>query len=144
MLYRTHKSLEPQFKVPSLYAFDALARAARTHALKYGFTGDAQRGNGATFLLKLEAVLEGLFHDMMGSDVSEGKVSKHMYTTDLSITPGRIFCVSGSPFTGHRVGLPGCHAENGNGVAPPRGMYSGLPSRGIIPILSIATGLRTS
>ncbi|KAH9995559.1 hypothetical protein BJV77DRAFT_1093876 [Russula vinacea] len=73
MLYRTHKSLQPQFKVPSLYAFDALARAARGHALKHGFTGDAKSGNSATFLLKLEAVLEGLFQDMMGSTVPEGK-----------------------------------------------------------------------
>jgi hypothetical protein len=77
MLYRTHKSLEPQYKVPSLYAFDALARAARTHALKHGFTGDAQSGNSATFLLKLEAVLEGLFQDM-SSGVPEGKVSDHV------------------------------------------------------------------
>ncbi|KAI0255903.1 hypothetical protein BJV78DRAFT_1174366 [Lactifluus subvellereus] len=73
MLYRTHKSLQPQFKVPSLYAFDALARAARSHATKHGFAGDAQSGNSATFLLKLEAVLEGLFQDMMGSGVPEGK-----------------------------------------------------------------------
>ena len=78
MLYRTHKSLQPQYKVPSLYAFDALARAARTHALKHGFTGDAQPGNSATFLLKLEAVLEGLFQDMMSSGVPEGKVSNHV------------------------------------------------------------------
>jgi protein NRD1 len=76
MLYRTHKSLQPQFKVPSLYAFDALARAARSHTLKHGLTGDAQSGNSATFLLKLEAVLEGLFQDMMGSSVLEGKVSE--------------------------------------------------------------------
>jgi protein NRD1 len=75
MLYRTHKSLQPQFKVPSLYAFDALARAARAHALKHG---EARSGNSATFLLKLEAVLEGLFQDMMSSTVPEGKVSKNI------------------------------------------------------------------
>ncbi|KAI0272501.1 hypothetical protein BC834DRAFT_349866 [Gloeopeniophorella convolvens] len=72
-LYRTHKSLDPQYKVPSLYAFDALARAARNHATKHGLTGDAQPGNSASFLLKLEAVLEGLFYDMMNSGVPEGK-----------------------------------------------------------------------
>ncbi|KAH9066694.1 hypothetical protein EDB87DRAFT_1587612 [Lactarius vividus] len=72
-LYRTHKALQPQYKVPSLYAFDALARAARSHATKHGFAGDSQPGNSATFLLKLEAILEGLFRDMMGSGVSEGK-----------------------------------------------------------------------
>ncbi|KAH9000328.1 hypothetical protein EDB92DRAFT_1830611 [Lactarius akahatsu] len=72
-LYRTHKALQPQYKVPSLYAFDALARAARSHATKHGFVGDSQPGSSATFLLKLEAILEGLFRDMMGSGVSEGK-----------------------------------------------------------------------
>jgi hypothetical protein len=92
MLYRTHKSLQPQFKVPSLYAFDALARAARGHALKHGFTGDAQPGNSATFLLKLEAVLEGLFQDMMDSGVLEGKVSK-TYAADLPIAPGSVSLV---------------------------------------------------
>jgi protein NRD1 len=76
MLYRTHKSLQPQFKVPSLYAFHALALAARDHATKHGFTGDAHPSNSATFLLKVEAVLEGLFQDMMSSGVSEGKVSE--------------------------------------------------------------------
>jgi protein NRD1 len=76
MLYRTHISLQPQYKVPSLYAFDALARAARGHAIKHRCTGEAKSGNSATFLLKLEAVLEGLFQDMMGSAVPDGKVSK--------------------------------------------------------------------
>jgi protein NRD1 len=92
MLYRTHKSLQPQFKVPSLYAFDALARAARDHA-KHGFTGDVQSGNSATFLLKLEAVLEGLFQDIMGSSVPEGKVSETC-TANFLITLGRSSCVS--------------------------------------------------
>jgi hypothetical protein len=79
MLYRTHISLQPPYKVPSLYAFDALARAARDHALKHKCTGEAKSGNSATFLLKLEAVLEGLFQDMMGSTVPEGKVSENIY-----------------------------------------------------------------
>jgi protein NRD1 len=78
LLYRTHISLQPQHKVPSLYAFDALARAARDHALKHGCTGEAKSGNSATFLLKLEAVLEGLFQDMKDSAVPEGKVSKNI------------------------------------------------------------------
>jgi hypothetical protein len=92
-LYRTHKALQPQFKVPSLYAFDALARAARGHATKHGFAGDSQPGNSATFLLKLEAILEGLFRDMMSSGVPEGKVSK-THTVTLLITLGRISRVS--------------------------------------------------
>ncbi len=109
-LYRTHKALQPQFKVPSLYAFDALARAARSHATKHGFAGDSLPGNSATFLLKLEAVLEGLFRDMMVSDVPEGKVSK-AYTV-LPTTLGRISCVSchsSSPSMGLRVGPPRLH-----------------------------------
>ena len=88
MLYRTHMSLQPPYKVPSLYAFDALARAARAHTLKHGYTGEAKSGNSTTFLLKLEAVLEGLFQDMMGSAVPEGKVSKKHIHTNLLLYQG--------------------------------------------------------
>jgi hypothetical protein len=102
-LYRTHKALQPQFKVPSLYAFDALARAARGHSTKHGFAGDSQPGNSATFLLKLEAILEGLFRDMMGPDVPEGKVS-NTHTVTLLITLGEILVVF-TPSTGLWVGL---------------------------------------
>jgi len=127
MLYRTHKALEPQFKVPSLYAFDALARAARAHALKHGTSGDAQSGNSATFLLKLEAVLDGLFQDMMSCGVSEGKVSKNHTWLNPLITPGRISCVSFvllSLHRTHRVGSAKAgNARYGNCVAPSRGMY---------------------
>lgn len=77
MLYRTHKSLPPASKVSSLYVFDALARAARSHAVKHNVTGDvmASAGNSATFLLKMEGVLDGLVRDMMNlSDVPETQV----------------------------------------------------------------------
>jgi len=134
MLYRTHKSLQPQFKVPSLYAFDALARAARGHALKHGFTGDAQPGNSATFLLKLEAVLEGLFQDMMDSGVPEGKVSK-TYAADLPIAPGSVSLVLVcSPTQTQGRFAEAVMPSMAAGVAPPRGMYSRLPPRGIIQI----------
>lgn len=103
-LYRTHKALQPQFKVPSLYAFDALARAARGHATKHGFAGDSQPGNSATFLLKLEAILEGLFRDMMGSDVPEGKVSK-THTVTLLSHLGEFLVLVVTPSTGLWVGL---------------------------------------
>lgn len=61
----------------SLYAFDALARAARSFVNKRGITGDinSAKGNAATFLLKIEGVLDGLFHDMVSLDNSETKVS---------------------------------------------------------------------
>ena len=92
MLYRTHMSLEPPYKVPSLYAFDALARAARSHTVKHGCTGEAKLGNSATFLLKLEAVLEGLFQDMMVSVVPEGKVSENHIRLISCYTRENLLC----------------------------------------------------
>jgi len=77
ILYRTHKSLKPAAKVSSLYVFDALSRAARHQVTKQGITGDTSSptGNAATFLLKVEGVLEGLFQDMITVGSSEAKVS---------------------------------------------------------------------
>lgn len=61
----------------SLYVFDALSRAARHQVTKLGLTGDitSEKGNAATFLLKVEGVLEGLLLDMMTSGNPEAKVS---------------------------------------------------------------------
>ncbi|KAI6149494.1 hypothetical protein BKA82DRAFT_995230 [Pisolithus tinctorius] len=75
ILYRTHKSLPDSAKVSSLYAFDALARAARSSVTKHGLTADpnAGKGNAATFLLKMEGVLEGLFRDMIAINNAEVK-----------------------------------------------------------------------
>ncbi|KAG2128551.1 hypothetical protein DEU56DRAFT_818918 [Suillus clintonianus] len=75
ILYRTHKSLSSAAKVSSLYAFDALARAARSYATKRGIVGDinSSTGNAATFLLKVEGVLDGLFQDMIALDNAEAK-----------------------------------------------------------------------
>ncbi|KAJ7446765.1 hypothetical protein FB451DRAFT_787082 [Mycena latifolia] len=75
ILYRTHKSLQPPAKVSSLYVFDALARAARSQAVKQNLTGDinSRKGNCATFLLKVEGVLEGLFQDMISAATPESK-----------------------------------------------------------------------
>lgn len=77
ILYRTHKSLPTPAKVSSLYVFDALSRAARSQVNKQGLTGDinSEKGNAATFLLKVEGVLEGLFQDMIMTGSSESKVS---------------------------------------------------------------------
>jgi len=84
ILYRTHKSLRPAAKISSLYIFDALARAARSQVNKQGLTVESNsgQGNSASFLLKVEGVLEGLFQDMVSLDLSEAKVcsssvSKH-------------------------------------------------------------------
>lgn len=77
ILYRTHKSLPNSAKVSSLYAFDALARAARSAVTKNAITGDlnSEKGNAATFLLKIEGVLDGLFQDMIAIGNPEAKVS---------------------------------------------------------------------
>lgn len=72
-----HKSLSPAHKINSLYAFDALSRAARSQVNKHSLTGDlnTEPGNCATFLLKIEGVLDGLFQDMLKADHPEAKVS---------------------------------------------------------------------
>ncbi|KAG5638135.1 hypothetical protein H0H81_001654 [Sphagnurus paluster] len=84
ILYRSHKSLPPAAKVSSLYVFDALSRAARSQVNKQGITGDinSPKGNSATFLLKVEGVLEGLFQDMVTTGSPEAKVSKSPLLTD--------------------------------------------------------------
>ena len=76
ILYRTHKSLSTAAKVPSLYTFDALARAARSQVNKHNLTVDSEHGNCATFLLKMEGVLDGLFQDMITTGSTESKVSR--------------------------------------------------------------------
>ncbi|KAI0042196.1 hypothetical protein FA95DRAFT_1564573 [Auriscalpium vulgare] len=75
ILYRTHKALPSSSKVASLYAFDAVARSARSDVKKRGLSGDmaTQPGNSATFLLKLDGVLDGLFKDMTSDTIPEGK-----------------------------------------------------------------------
>ncbi|KAJ3881686.1 hypothetical protein F5051DRAFT_396658 [Lentinula edodes] len=75
ILYRTHKSLSAAAKVSSLYIFDALARAAKHQVNKQNLFGDinAPEGNCATFLLKLQGILDGLFKDMVLSGTPEAK-----------------------------------------------------------------------
>ncbi len=77
ILYRTHKTLPPVAKISSLYVFDALSRAARSHANKHPQANDPRsvEGNSATFLLKVEGILEGLFSDMVALEQPEAKVS---------------------------------------------------------------------
>lgn len=75
ILYRTHKTLSPTSKIHSLYTFDALARAARSKVNKLGLSGDinAEKGNCATFLLKMDGILDSLILDMMSSEKPEAK-----------------------------------------------------------------------
>lgn len=78
ILYRTHKGLGPSQKISSLYVFDALVRAARSKVIKHGVTTPSDssgKGNAATFLSKIEGVVDSLFQDMMSTGSSEAKVS---------------------------------------------------------------------
>lgn len=75
VLYRTHKTLPASSKIPSLYIFDSLARAARSQAVKTRADPKSITGNAATFLVKIEGVLDGLIHDMIAIGTTETKVS---------------------------------------------------------------------
>ncbi|KAH9951201.1 hypothetical protein B0H21DRAFT_776274 [Amylocystis lapponica] len=75
ILYRTHKALPTAAKGSSLYVFDALSRAARNQVNKNGLTveQDSEKGNCATFLSKIEGILDSLFQDLVNSGSSELK-----------------------------------------------------------------------
>ncbi|KAG8959554.1 hypothetical protein FRC00_001459 [Tulasnella sp. 408] len=73
ILYRTHKGLATEGKVPSLYVFDSLARAARSRATQSRADPKSSVGNAATFLAKIEGVLDGLIKDMIATGTTEAK-----------------------------------------------------------------------
>ncbi|KAG7093639.1 hypothetical protein E1B28_007302 [Marasmius oreades] len=75
ILYRTHKTLSSSAKISSLYVFDALSRAAKHQANKQNLSGNinSPKGNSATFLLRVEGILEGLFRDVVTSGSVELK-----------------------------------------------------------------------
>ncbi|KAJ8095249.1 hypothetical protein PM082_010472 [Marasmius tenuissimus] len=75
ILYRTHKSLSSSAKISSLYVFDALARAAKHQVNKQNLTGNinSSKGNSATFLLRVEGILEGLFREVIAAKSPELK-----------------------------------------------------------------------
>ncbi|KAI0339630.1 hypothetical protein BDW22DRAFT_1361205 [Trametopsis cervina] len=73
VMYRTHKSSSAASKIHSLYAFDALSRAARNQVVKQKLDVHAIVGNCATFLIKVEGVLDGLFQDILSSGHPEAK-----------------------------------------------------------------------
>jgi hypothetical protein len=86
ILYRTHKSLSTASKVNSLYVFDAIARAARSQATKKNLSSKSETGNAATFLSKLESILDSLFEDMASISSSSAKVSDPSQTA-LTLDP---------------------------------------------------------
>ncbi|KAI0352170.1 hypothetical protein OH77DRAFT_1409911 [Trametes cingulata] len=75
LLYRTQKGLSPSAKGSNLYVIDALARAARHRVVKQNITGDlaSGKGNCATFLLRIEGILDGLFQDLLSTHSDELK-----------------------------------------------------------------------
>lgn len=70
--------MHPKCKISSLYAFDALCRAARHQVMKQGLTVEtkSETGNAFTFLTKVEGILDGLIEDMATCDVPEAKVGR--------------------------------------------------------------------
>jgi protein NRD1 len=76
-LFKTHKGLAPSQKVSSLYVFDALVRAAHGYVVKHSVVADSApgKGNAATFLSKIEGIVEGLFEDMISSGAPGAEVS---------------------------------------------------------------------
>lgn len=57
--------------------FDALVRAAHSYVVKHSVVADSTpgKGNAATFLAKIEGIVEGLFEDMISLGASEAQVS---------------------------------------------------------------------
>ena len=75
-MFRTHKQLSTTAKISSLYAFDALARCAKDAIDKKKVVADptSTTGNCATFLLKLEGILESFVQDLLATGSTEVKV----------------------------------------------------------------------
>ncbi|EPT02996.1 hypothetical protein FOMPIDRAFT_1159591 [Fomitopsis schrenkii] len=68
-LFRTHRTLPPAAKVNSLYVFDALSRAARNQINKHRLAppSDPSQGNCATFIVKVEGILDSLWQDLLST-----------------------------------------------------------------------------
>ncbi|CAE7180992.1 unnamed protein product [Rhizoctonia solani] len=75
LLYRTHKGLPASSKVSSLYVFDSIARAAHRTKAKKALVADLNSavGNAASFLVRLEGMLDGLVDDMLAHGPQEAK-----------------------------------------------------------------------
>ncbi|CUA69282.1 hypothetical protein RSOLAG22IIIB_08406 [Rhizoctonia solani] len=75
LLYRTHKGLPTPNKISSLYVFDSIARAAHRTKSKKGLVADltSPSGNAASFLVRLEGMLDGLVEDMLAHGPPEAK-----------------------------------------------------------------------
>ena len=87
LMYRFHKGLPASNKVSSLYVFDSISRAAHRHKSKKALVADLNStvGNAASFLVRLEGILDGLVEDMLTHGPPEAKVSHVRYLLNLSI-----------------------------------------------------------
>lgn len=87
LLYRTHKGLPTPNKISSLYVFDSIARAAHRTKTKKGLVADlnSSGGNAASFLVRLEGMLDGVVEDMLANGPPEAKVSPSLELTSASI-----------------------------------------------------------
>ncbi|KZT56810.1 hypothetical protein CALCODRAFT_302254 [Calocera cornea HHB12733] len=116
LLYRTHKSLPTGQKVSSLYVFDALARAARHAVNKHNITVDPMgtKGNCATFLNKVEGVLDSLVDDMLSSGQKElrEKTKKilDIWTTNNTFSKETLAGLSAKVKTAEDKGTYQCHS----------------------------------
>ncbi|KAF8595776.1 hypothetical protein BDV93DRAFT_419456, partial [Ceratobasidium sp. AG-I] len=75
LMYRLHKGLPTSNKVSSLYVFDSISRAAHRQRSKKALVADLNSsvGNAASFLVRLEGILDGLVEDMLAHGPPEAK-----------------------------------------------------------------------
>lgn len=87
LMYRLHKGLPAPNKISSLYVFDSISRAAHRQRSKKALVADLNSsvGNAASFLVRLEGILDGLVEDMLAHGPPEAKVSHVCYRQNLSI-----------------------------------------------------------
>lgn len=87
LMYRMHKGLPAPNKVSSLYVFDSISRAAHRQKSKKAQVADLNStvGNAASFLVRLEGILDGLVEDMLVHGPPEAKVSHVCYPQNLSV-----------------------------------------------------------
>ena len=76
--------------------FDALVRAAHGYVVKHSVVADSTpgKGNAATFLAKIEGIVEGLFEDMISSGAPEAQVSSpiqcYSYPSTTELPPSLV------------------------------------------------------
>ncbi|KAF8307789.1 hypothetical protein DL93DRAFT_2222028 [Clavulina sp. PMI_390] len=77
-LFRTIRQVPSENKISTLYAFDSVARAAKNQAVKKGLSAKAAEGNAATFMVKLEAIVEDVFSDLAKATTEVPEIREKM------------------------------------------------------------------